>query len=407
MAARRSLIRTIVALAAVSLFASACAPDSAQIVASGRVTSDEVTVSMPTLPVPSPAIGAATARSRTATAVALAGLGRAQRIESVTVEVGDTVTAGQEVARLDDAMLAADIGAAKAAARAARAQVDVLDARLGDVTDARATIAETRVTVSAASAKLTTTRAELTGSLATARAQRAKLQALLDALTGAPGAGRPPTGTAPPGPTPDPATLRAAIARLDAGIATMTAGLAKIDAGLAKARAGLAKLSTASAKTADARSALRRVRAIAREGVHVRDAAVALAAARRDLAVLSSPCAGTVVSAAGAGEALAPGAPVVTIRPTGAVSVEVWLAPEKARRLALGDTASVRTDGGGAALHATVTRIGVRAVYPPSWVATTDVHMTRAIPVRVTLDDSSAVLHPGVPADVTFDKTAE
>lgn len=401
------MTRTIAALAAASLLVSACAPATKTIEASGRVVDDAVTVSMPTLPVPSPVIGAASARSRTATAVALVGLGRAQRIESVGVAVGDTVSAGQKVAQLDDAMLIADEGAARAAAKAARAQVDVLDARLGDVADARATIAETRATVSAAITKLTKTRAELTATLATARAQRAKLQAILDAMTGNPGPGKPPTGTVPPGPTPNPDAIRAAIARLDAGIAKMTDGLAKIDAGLAKARTGLARLSTASATTADARSTLRRVRALAREAVHVRDAAVALTVTRRDLAAVSAPAAGTVIAVCSAGEALAPGAPLVTIRPTQAASVEVWLAPEKARRLSLGDGASVRTDGPTAPLRATVSRIGVRAVYPPSWVATTDVHMMRAILVRVTLDDSSAPLHPGVPADVTFDNTPD
>jgi hypothetical protein len=36
-------------------------------------------------------------------------------------------------------------------------------------------------------------------------------------------------------------------------------------------------------------------------------------------------------------------------------------------------------------------------------VATTEVHLTRALPVRVVLDDASVALPPGSPADVAID----
>jgi multidrug resistance efflux pump len=325
------------------------------------------------------------------------------RISSVAVSVGDEVQAGDVLATLDARVLDAAVEAARARRRAVRAQVGVLDARLDDLEDARSTIAENRVTVRDTISELEQTRADLRDRAVAARAERARIAALLDAL---PKPGSSPTSPTPlpPGVSPpDPAQLRAALAKLDAGIAQLDAAIAKLDRGLDQARSGLARLEDASARTSDARVALRSVRRVARAGLEGSDAAVALAEASRDLTVLRSPLDGVVIEVAPSGASLPAGSPVAVVRPRDATRVDVWVTPEVATEIAVGDRAAVHIDSRpGEAFAAAVTSVGSRALFPPSWIATTEEHLTRAVPVRVTLEDSAAVLPPGTPADVTI-----
>jgi len=396
-----SLVATLVVAA---LAIAGCSASGGQTELSGRVDDSLTVVSAPALAAPSPLPAPANARSRPATVAVIAGLGQAQRLVSVPVRQGDRVHAGDVVARLDDAALAAAIGSAKASRRIALAQIGVLDARLDVVADARSTIAENRATVRDAIAKLTRTRADLAEKLAAARKQLATLRALQRRLPSIPPGSRPPTGSVPPGGLPNAAQIAAAISKLESAVAQLTAGIAKIDAGLARARTGLAKLGDASATTADARAALRGVRRVAREATGASAVAVRLAEAQRDLAVLRSPVDGTVVTAPHTGESAIPGAPVVSIRPDTASAVDVYVPPERLGDLRVGDSAIVELDSHPGQRHpATVTLIGVRAVYPPSWMSTTEVHMTRALPVRVTLNDPEVALPAGTPADVTLE----
>lgn len=390
-----------------SLAAAGCStPTTEGLALSGRVVDDPVSVSVPPLPAVAPRISAAVPsaaqRSRTTTVAALSGLGQAGRVASVAVSPGDRVSAGDVVALLDDAALVANVEAARTAERAAAAQVEVLGARLADTADARTTIAENRRTASDAIAQLTTTRADLAAKLAAARVQLVTLQGLQAKLSQLPPGGVVPTGSVPPG-TPNPAQVAAAIAQLQAGIAKLEGAIAKIDAGLAKARGGLAKLADASAQLSDARATLRGVRDVASVAAQGSRVAVDLARAQLDLTVLRAPAAGTVIATVRPGEALSTGAPVVTIRPEAPSAVDVYVAPERARGLAPGDTALVTTDSDPSrSFPASVTWVGVRALYPPSWLATTETHLTRAFPVRVTLDDPAVSLAPGTPADVTI-----
>ncbi len=146
------------------------------------------------------------------------------------------------------------------------------------------------------------------------------------------------------------------------------------------------------------------MRRVAREATGATAVAIRLAEAQRDLAVLRSPVDGVVDTCARSGESVVSGAPVVSVRPDASSAVDVYLAPERLGDLRVGDSAIVEIDSHPGQRHpATVTLIGVRAVYPPSWMSTTEVHMTRALQVRVTLDDPEVVLPPGTPADVTLE----
>jgi len=407
--ARRNVVVhvALAGLAVGALALTGCSPDRGAHL-SGRVVDSMTVVSAPALAAPSPFPTPTNGRDRPATVAALTGLGQAQRLVSVPVRQGDRVRAGDVVARIDDAALVAAIDWARAARRVALSQIGVLDARLDDVADARSTIAENRATVRDAISQLTRTRADLAEKLAAAEKQLATLRALQRAVPSIPPGSRPPTGSAPPGGAPDPARIAAAITELESAVAQLTSGIAKIDAGLARARAGLAKLDDASATTADARSTLRGVRGVAREAAGATAVAIRLAEAQRDLAVLRSPVDGVVESSARSGESVISGAPVVSIRPDAPSAVDVYLPPERLGELRVGDSAVVEIDSHPGQRHpATVTLIGARAVYPPSWMSTTEVHMTRALQVRVMLDDPEAVLPAGTPADVTFETDSE
>ncbi len=356
----------------------------------GTILADEITLSVPRLPTPAVRLDDTTAENPRQTVrsvvVATTSMGARSRIDSVTVRAGDEVEAGQVVAIVAPGLPDAEITAREADARAARARVDVIESRLDDVADNRGTVRESRAEVTAAIAELTRTRADLKAKLADAKAALAAIEA----MTPPPGS-LPPTMTPPPG-MPDPAALKGAVAQLEAGIA-------KVDAGLAKARAGLRKLDSASATLSDAKSALENGRVLARAGVDALDAATEVARAQRELAVVRAPSAGTVVWAARPGAVLAPGAPLATIRTLGPRRVRTWLPVEAADSVQPGAAARVELDSMAEPFSATVTLVGVSADFPPTTLATREIHMTRAVPVEVTLDTDVA-LPPGTPADL-------
>ena len=75
----------------------------------------------------------------------------------------------------------------------------------------------------------------------------------------------------------------------------------------------------------------------------------------------------------------------------------------------LGTEAEVRADWfpagpGGSPIRGSVTGISTRAEYPPTSYATSDIHLTRAIRVEITLSDTAEqpALPPGTPVDVRF-----
>ncbi len=392
----------------------------------GRVVDDTAKLQVPALSMPSVNLDAGFAqtagpaattpqRSTVATAVALTGIGSVSRVTSVAVQAGDDVRVGDEIARLDARALDANVAVAKAGLSAARAQVGVLDDALDTVASNRATLATKRGQIDSAASKLATTRTQLAAQLASLKALLAKIEAL-----GA-GGGRPPlppggtmpTGSVPPpgglppgappaGGMPDPAKLRA-------GIAKLTAALAKIDAGLAQVSAGRAQLASASAKLSDARRQLRDLRRLARVGVDGAKVGVQVAEYQRELAVLRSPVDGTVVSVASVGDVLAPGATVAEIRRDGPPRVTTWLAPEELGAIGVGTEAEVRADWfptglGREPISGRVTNVSTQAEYPPTSFATSEIHLTRAIRVEITLSDTAEqpALPPGAPVDVRF-----
>lgn len=186
------------------------------------------------------------------------------------------------------------------------------------------------------------------------------------------------------------AKLETALATVGTGITRLTEAIGTIDANLAKARKGLKQVDKGIDALQDARAGLKRTRRLA---VIAADDATAVKQAvnARERAVVTAPRAGTVTSVVHAGDVLAPGATVAELSSPAHV-VQLWLAPGQAGRVCVGDAATLA--GGGAG---TVSRILPLAEYPPTYQTTDEVHLTRAVPVEVTVDTA---LPPGVPVDV-------
>lgn len=387
------------ALTLAALVIAGCSGTAEEATFSGRVVDQTRVVSMPTLPVVTARIGSASptpggTQPKPAPITTLLGLGRVARIESVEVAVGDPVEAGDVMVWLDDEALLANVEAAEAAEQVSNAQIGLIESRLADLANSRTMIADNRAKTREMMAQLTVTHADLSAKLSEARAQLGSLKAMQS---------NPPQASMPTTPTvvmPPPGQLPGLIAQLEGRIAQLEDALVKLDSGLEKAERGLAKLDSASARAADVRVTLEGLRNVAIVAAEGRTVATELARVQCDLALVRAPVDGVVTSVVTSGDVLSPGAPLVTIRPTAAPSVDIYVAPGGVGTLTPGDVVEVVTDSAGDRYAARVTWIGERAVYPPSWMATSDVHMTRALPVRVTLDASTSSLAPGTPARV-------
>lgn len=110
---------------------------------------------------------------------------------------------------------------------------------------------------------------------------------------------------------------------------------------------------------------------------------------------------GVVVSAVTPGATLAPGATAVSVRETRPSTVTAWLSRGQLAQVCESDPATITGDWmpNGAGVRARLSRIGTRADYPPTSVATEAVHLTRAVEVEFTATDQ---LPAGMPAELTI-----
>lgn len=436
--------RAVAALAAVAtLVLSGCqsaAPDS--ITATGRVLADTVSVQAPALSVPPIDLDAgfltpADSPANTSTVPVLLSLGAGQRVAVIEARIGDHVTAGDVLLRFDDSALAAQVRIAEAGRAVAAARIGVIDAGLDTTNDTESDLKDKRTEVADGMAKATDTRAGLIAKRDDARAAKAKLPEQLAAVEKNLGeqtsaladtqnqlaqvrstlAGLP--EDAPPE-TRDPllraeAGLTDAVTKLTDGISRLTAargeitasqarltkvidqltvGIATVDTNLAKARDGLREIDDGLTQVGDARAALNRNRKLAAAAED--PASVQAAKVAKEQAVVRAPADGIVTAIAHLGDVVAPGATIATIaRP--ALVVLTWLAPEQAARVCVSAPVSVSLDSLPSPLAGQVSRILPLATYPPTYHATDQVHLTRAVPVEVTVPSA---LPPGVPADL-------
>ena len=352
----------------------------------GVIVGDDAELQVPALATPMPDVtvgfpSAATATSSpsprvrqasSSSALALLGLGSRARVESMPVQPGDSVETGDVVAVLEHAVLDANVRSAQSAARAAAANVRLVESRLTSATTTQSDLATKQADVAKTIADLKNTRSSLATQLASARSALATLAAIQLPST-------PPTLT--PGGIPGAAQLEAQKAQLRAGIAQLTSAIAKLDAGIAKAEAGLAAIESGNATLSDAQTALANLRELARIAQDASTVGVDLALARAEQAVVRSPVNGTVIQTASAGDVLAPGAPLAVIRRATSRQVEMWVDQTEIGQVRLGQAASVRIDSQpGSVFSARVTLVGGETGFPPTSNATRIVHMIRAVP---------------------------
>ena len=390
-------------------------------------------------------------------ASAAASLSSWNRIASVEVQEGDQVQAGQELVRLDSQALQANLRIARADAQVAARQVPVLDSAIDKTYDKERSAKSALKKINKAIRQLKDNRATLSGQLAEARQQLPQLQAkrtqllrqqqqlrdklnqLNQQLTQLQKASTqlPPQPSSAPTPPVTPgspnteqlrsqitklrqaksqlqsglkqltgaeAKLTTGIARLRSGIPKLESAIRQLDTGLAKARSQRVRLHRAQTKIIDARAELHRTRKLAVIAADAAKVGIDLAENQTLLATVRATASGVVVEAPTVGAILPPGATVATIRTGDASSVTTWLSPVQLAEICLGSQAWISADWmTEQSLDATITLIGDRADYPPTRFATDEVHLTRAVPVRLTLARSSVQpqpLPPGAPVDI-------
>lgn len=414
------------ALVAASLSAG-CTPAvraGAPLQVAGTVRVDETVVRGPSIAAPAPDLTAGIRRSAAqfratvrpaapGPTVPVRGAVVAGFLSEVLVHEGDRVRDGQTIARLDTTMLDLGVRQAQAGERRARADVEVIDARLDDLEERREEalarreeLLETRRELRATRQELLATRAGLEATLAVLLEQRSSLEAsitALEELVALPGG-------PPPHDPPYPVLLgqmRAALSQLDEGISAVRDGLTRIEgglrdiaSGLSRIQDGLRRLRSGLSQIENARTTLRGVRNVAEAGADMARVAVEHAEATRDRAVILSPVDGLVTYSRPAGTAVMVGAPIVRIVRSGRRRIHTYLTPDQLRLVRVGAVASVDYDSNvGGVLRGTVTEIDDRAVVPPTPFPTALIHMTRAVRVTIELEDGASP-PPGTPVDV-------
>jgi HlyD family secretion protein len=284
------------------------------------------------------------------------------RVVELRVGEGDRVMAGDTVAVLDTRDTQLQIGRAEAERDAAAAQLRLLQAgpRSEDVRQAEAQVAATATEIAAIDVEIGNAQADLD-----------RFEALLAANAGS------------------------QKQRDDAK--------ARVDLARERKRA-------AEERVRVARRTLDRVSAGARreelDGARARVAGVDAQLAVLDKAVrdatVTSPTGGVVTQKlVDAGEMVAPRTPIVVVADLDHAWANVFVPEPAVPRLALGQSATVRTDAG-STVEGKVTFISPRAEFTPRNVQTADERSKLVYRVKVTVDNSAGVLKQGMPVDVDF-----
>lgn len=418
-------IKSTIGLLAALALAAGCSAGPETIVVTGTVEADLKNVQIPSIAVPLVSLDAGftdlsgsynpvTGRTATknGTVATDYGLGSTVQVTKMLVEEGDQVIAGQPLAQLDRRPLRAELQTAKANVQASNAQIGLIGDAIDTTFDRQADVKDARTTVRKAINKLTATRAKLRRTRTKLRKALPKVQSGLAALNQGIQQLEEAIAAIPPG-VPVPAELTnqlqalkqkkrellAVRRKLTTGLGKINAALPKIATGLSKARDALVKLNDAEATILDARNTLEGLQGLAELQTEAMRYSPELVRAQLALTELRAPVSGLVVSAAHAGDNLAPGATAISLRESGPSSVTGWLSMDQLTQVCQGDQASLRTDWNGTISQARISRISTEVQYPPSYVATDEVHLMRAAEVTF---DTDTELPAGVPVELTI-----
>ena len=284
----------------------------------------------------------------------------AGRVLTLDVTEGVRVTAGQIVARLDTR----DTELAIVRAQADRAQADaqlrllLAGSRSQDIQQAAAQATAAGAEVGAAASELAAAQADLDRYEALLRANAGSRKARDDAQTRR-----------------DVARERLRAAQERARGAAQSASRVRAGARREEIDAARARLASVDAQIAT------------------------LEKARKDATVVA-PVGGIVTSKlVNIGELVAPRAPLVVITDLDHAWGEVFVDEPLVPRLALGQTATLFTDAGGAGLPGTVTYISPKAEFTPRNVQTSEERSRLVYRVKVSVDNRKGVLKAGMPVE--------
>jgi len=295
------------------------------------------------------------------------------RLDSLYVEEGSEVKAGQPIASLDRGELAAQANAAGASAASMRAQVEYasLSARQ-TAGEAAGAVAAARARVASAQADVTRQAAELTR--ASADARRATTLAQSGGMS--------------------PSELERATTTLhvqEQMSAAAVQSLRAAEADLKRAEAGELAAGAARGTVAATRARL--------EGARADSAA---ASARLGYTELRAPVSGVVqVLAARRGELVGPGTPVAVLIQTGKLWVRVAAPESNAGAVAVGDSLEVRL-ASGAVTRGKVIGKSVEGEFATQRDVSASKRDIRAVAFRVAIANPHNAIVPGTTASVVL-----
>jgi multidrug resistance efflux pump len=318
-------------------------------------------------------------------------------------------------------MLRAGVESAQAAYRRSIATADTMKSSASELRDQRAKIRSARRTLLSQQAMLNTQSGKLRSQLVQLQAQIPQLEGAQAKLVAAQGDLKAKLAEAEKlaaSPTPPPgigdvvaqlrgalgkvtgqlAGVRAALVKLRAAVPQLKAVLGKMSAGSAAMASAKAKIASALSKMSDGISQLNSASSVLRMAAAAQSTGVAMAKYALSQATVVAPTDGVVLSARPTGQTVVVGAPIATIRPAGDVLVDVYLSPEQAARVKVGDPAEVTVDSVKGAVPGRVSVVGTTVEFPPANYPTQIVHLANTVHVTVSAPGTS--LPVGVPADV-------
>lgn len=282
------------------------------------------------------------------------------RVVELSFDEGDRVEAGQVLVRLDTRDTELALTRARAERAQAEAQLRLLQAgsRPEEIRQAGAQVAAADAEVAAAEAELASAAADLERYEALLRANAGSVKARDDART-----------------------------RRDVAEGRLKAARQRAEA----ARETLARLRSG-ARSQEIEAARARVAAA--------DAQIATLEKALEDATVEAPVAGVVTNRlVNLGELLAPRTPVAVITDLDRAWAEVFVDEPLVPRLRVGQQAIVFTDAGGSGIEGRVTWVSPRAEFTPRNVQTAQERSRLVYRVKVTVDNTSGVLKPGMPIE--------
>ena len=358
------------------------------------------------------------------------------RVKEVLVDNGDQVQAGQDLIRMDDVLLQAQLKQAQASLAAAKAQHDAaqanyallksgvqpqqIDAAQEAVVAAQANVSNTLATY--AILKTGATSADLAAAEAAVAKAQSDLVFAQQAYDGVVN-GRATAkqyGISGHGLGQVEEKMRAQLEAIQAASDVAQQRLAQMKSGATQneLNASMAKVNAAKAQQDQAQAQLELLQSGARpEQLAASQAQIDAAQAQMDVVqaqidalqaqiaklTLKAPIAGTVLDRAiEPGEVVLPGASLLIVGDTVNLYLTVYIPEDRYGEVKVGQVVRVSVDSYPEKFTATVKRISDQAEFTPRNVQTAEGRATTVFAVRLEVTNPDNKLKPGMPADVSF-----